>query len=135
MSALDRELAREVATGIARGDYDTADNAVDALEDCVRPFVWRDLEQLLAEHYPEDIFPVLPDDAARDLGPRLLSLARLLHRAEAKLAQVEGLCQSAAREAEAYPHDEEALVFDAALDGVREILGGRTHERQDLTGQ
>lgn len=37
MGDLDREKAREIATKIARGDYDRADDAVDALEGCVLP--------------------------------------------------------------------------------------------------
>jgi hypothetical protein len=67
MSALDRVKARAVATGIARGDYDTAEDAVDALEACVVADLpqmteangwtvrdWEDWSNQVAELIPED---------------------------------------------------------------------------------
>lgn len=39
---------------------------------------WRQLMALVDEMYPEDVFPVLPDDPNRDPGPRTLSLLRRL---------------------------------------------------------
>lgn len=39
---------------------------------------WDGLMELLDEHWPEDIFPTLPDTDKRDPGPRIVSLLRMV---------------------------------------------------------
>lgn len=41
---------------------------------------WDGLMELLDEHWPEDIFPTLPDTDKRDPGPRIVSLLRMVDR-------------------------------------------------------
>jgi len=41
-----------------------------------RLHTWEGLLSLLDKHWPEDIFPTLPDGAERDPGPRLVSALR-----------------------------------------------------------
>jgi hypothetical protein len=97
----DRDKAREIlrAAGVIVDEPMTSavERVLDRLEECVRLFAWQNLEDLLAEHYPEDIFPVRADDPSVDPGPRILALARLLHRSEAKLARIAALCEEAER--------------------------------------
>lgn len=52
---------------------------------------WQGLLELLDEHWPDDIFPTLTDDAERDTGPRLVSALRRADKAERKVARVEAL--------------------------------------------
>lgn len=54
-----------------------------------RLYTWDAIMELLQRHYPEDIFPVLPDDPKRDLGPRIISLIRLLAEREKRIATLE----------------------------------------------
>lgn len=45
---------------------------------------WDGLMELLNEHWPEDIFPTLPDREDRDPGPRIVSLIRWVDRLRAR---------------------------------------------------
>ena len=75
-----RALAAEVA---ARGYRERAEKAEALIEDMV-PKTWDGLLALLDEVYPDDVFPTLPDDPARDAGPRAVSLIRYARRVEAE---------------------------------------------------
>jgi hypothetical protein len=44
------------------------------------PKNWYGLMAILDDLYPETIFPTQPDDARRDLGPRVISLVREVER-------------------------------------------------------
>lgn len=50
---------------------------------------WDGLMSLLDEHWPEDVFPTVPDDASRDPGPRIVALLRVRDRLAAALAAAE----------------------------------------------
>lgn len=50
---------------------------------------WQGLLELLDEHWPDDIFPTLTDDAERDTGPRLVSALRRADKAERKVARIQ----------------------------------------------
>lgn len=52
---------------------------------------WAGLIELLDEHWPEDIFPTLPDDKGRALGPRLVSLIRMNDQLRARLAEAKAV--------------------------------------------
>ena len=54
---------------------------------------WAGLIELLDEHWPKDIFPTLPDDKGRDLGPRLVSLIRINDQLRGRLAAVGALAR------------------------------------------
>lgn len=45
---------------------------------------WDGLMELLDEHWPEDIFPTMPDTDRRDPGPRIVSLLRMVDRLRAE---------------------------------------------------
>ena len=49
-----------------------------------RLHTWDGLMELLDEHWPEDIFPTLPDTDKRDPGPRIVSLLRMVDRLRAE---------------------------------------------------
>lgn len=48
----------------------------ELLAEVERLHSWDGLMSLLDEHWPESIFPTLPDDSGRDPGPRIVSLLR-----------------------------------------------------------
>ena len=48
----------------------------ELLAEVERLHTWDGLMSLLDEHWPDDIFPTLRDDASRDPGPRIVSLLR-----------------------------------------------------------
>lgn len=49
---------------------------------------WDGLMALLDEHWPDDIFPTLPDREDRDPGARIVSLLRWVDRLRSKLGNV-----------------------------------------------
>lgn len=49
---------------------------------------WDGLMSLLDEHWPEDIFPTLPDTDRRDPGPRIVSLLRWVDKLKAQVPTV-----------------------------------------------
>lgn len=49
---------------------------------------WGGLMSLLDEHYPEDIFPTLPDTSNRDPGPRIISLIRRINEIRSEVSGV-----------------------------------------------
>ena len=49
---------------------------------------WQGLLSLLDEHWPEDIFATLADDAQRDTGPRLIAALRRADAAESDAASL-----------------------------------------------
>lgn len=56
-----------------------------------RPMVtkdWAGLLEILDHLYPIDVFPTLPDDHDRDLGPRIISLCRRVHDLENELFKI-----------------------------------------------
>jgi len=66
----------------------------DLLREVERLHSWDGVMSLLDEHYPTDIFPVLPDREDRDSGPRILSLTRHLYASIAALRQVRAVAAS-----------------------------------------
>ena len=63
----------------ARTDVERLLAALDeARAEVERLHSWSGLMELLDEHWPADIFPTLPDDDRRDLGPRIVSLIRMV---------------------------------------------------------
>lgn len=67
-------IASLVASARATAKAQTALDA--ALAELDRLHSWDGLMELLDEHWPEHIFPTLPDDECRDTGPRIVSLLR-----------------------------------------------------------
>lgn len=63
---------------------------------CV-PDSWEGFTYLLDQRYPESVIPTLADDPKRDPGPRIVSLARHLVRAEEKLASAQVLIEIACK--------------------------------------
>ena len=57
-------------------------------EERARLHSWDGLMSLLDEHYRESTFPTLPDDDARDPGPRIVSLIRHLDAARVENAEL-----------------------------------------------
>lgn len=49
---------------------------------------WDGLMELLDEHWPEDVYPTLPDSDERDPGPRIVSALRVQDQLRATLAKV-----------------------------------------------
>ena len=64
--------------------------ATDSEREKVFPddYGWADLMTLIDHHWPTDVFPVAPDSADRDTGPRLLSLVRRLAEQAATIERV-----------------------------------------------
>ena len=92
-----RALAAEVA---ARGYRERAEKAEALIEDMV-PKTWDGLLALLDEVYPDDVFPTLPDDPARDAALRAErdALAAQVERVRAlhspiKWAPTEAICDT-----------------------------------------
>lgn len=56
---------------------------------------WAGLMELLDEHWPESIFPTLPDSTERDAGPRIISLIRRVDAAEARIKAVRDVLDAA----------------------------------------
>lgn len=87
-----RDQAREVLLAYADwGDERLVDETLDRLE-ALAPRGWDAMLRELAETYPESIFPLNHAAADDGNGPQVISLIRLLHAAESKLAAVEALC-------------------------------------------
>lgn len=86
-----REMLAMAGGRLERGDisnpyyytaqvYRLARAYLDVLAERDRLHTWDGLMALLNEHYPEDIFPTLPDSPRRDPGPRIVSLIRTIDR-------------------------------------------------------
>lgn len=88
-----RDQAREVLRAYADwGDERLVDETLDRL--ALAPRGWDAMLRELAETYPESIFPLNHAAADDGNGPQVISLIRLLHAAESKLAAVGALCVS-----------------------------------------
>lgn len=88
------EPMKSFADPMAQAEIERLRAKVADLEDQMEHMVskdWPGLAEILHHCYPEDVFPTLEDNPARDLGPRVVSLLRLLDRERAKVARVEAL--------------------------------------------
>lgn len=88
-----RVVVQRVASSEARAALDAA-GVPELLAEVERLHSWDGVMSLLDEHYPTDIFPVLPDREDRDSGPRILSLTRHLYASIAALRQVRAVAAS-----------------------------------------
>jgi hypothetical protein len=78
VSVIDLDAIEELAR---RGQvYDGNKLALTLIAELRRLHSWDGLMSLLDEHWPDDIFPTLPDDDQRDPGPRIVSLLRWVER-------------------------------------------------------
>jgi hypothetical protein len=91
MSALNRDKARSIVQYARNLPLADEEYILDRLEGCVA-YGWESLWQDLNEIYAEDIIPTRHVPADDGNGPQIVSLLRLLGRAEAKLARIEALC-------------------------------------------
>lgn len=66
-------------------------NCAAAEAEVARLHSWEGLLELLDDHWPEDIFPTLPDDQSRDPGPRIVSLIRWVDELRATVARVRAI--------------------------------------------
>lgn len=53
---------------------------------------WKALLGLLDASYPEEVFPTLTDDPARDTGPRLVSALRMVEQVREVLTDLDEFC-------------------------------------------
>jgi hypothetical protein len=70
----------------------SSENMIHDVDVEMVPKTWDGLLQILDELYPEDVFPTASgpaDRMSRDPGPRIISLTRALHAAEARVRQLE----------------------------------------------
>lgn len=124
MSALDRGRALAVirqwwGSQTPTGWVPDQDWLLDELENCV-PMGWEAIWQDLNEIYAEDILPTRHVPADDGNGPQVVSLLRLLGRAEAKLARIAALCDHIDGPFASPGSDESADLIAA----VRAVLGG-----------
>ena len=107
----DDELER--IRDLADDDIATVRDMRLVLAELERLHSWDGLIGLLDEHWPEDLYPTLDDDTARDPGARIVSLLRWVDRLRTQLRNSE---QCAVRELQAQIRADE---FEDEADRLR----------------